>query len=209
MSFFYHKAPNKLDRVRGWLDSKVDDHTIESKYKYSEYSLNRNHSKYVHVEDYQLYYGDNDIDLENGENEFLSLVQLYHENRYDPYDSEDEEFVDFLDYVTERYRPQSFFKKLEKEKAKTNDNYGWSTVGDKTNSKPEKSTDTRSIDILIPPNTNRYHTNYLFKELVNYVYDNNMFYEIDKGANDVLVDPSMKKAFYTFCYNFTHKRRKW
>lgn len=59
-------------------------------------------------------------------------------------------------------------------------------------------------NILIRPNTNRYHTNQLFKMLIDYTIDNNFHYNI---YNDVtneyeimsLIHPNFKNKFYKFC----------
>lgn len=60
---------------------------------------------------------------------------------------------------------------------------------------------------LIPPNSNRYHTNYLFKQLVDFSDDYN--YSItDSTGNEVLVpfiDVNFKNAFYKFCQENTYK----
>ena len=66
--------------------------------------------------------------------------------------------------------------------------------------------DNREIDILIPPNTNRYHANYLFKRMVDFTYNNDMLYEIGNPSTQSydtvpLITPSFKHAFYAFCYN--------
>ena len=67
-----------------------------------------------------------------------------------------------------------------------------------------------NLDILIPPNTNRYHTNYLFKKLVDYSIDNNCIYShIDQKTGDIypldLINVNFKDAFYEFCYENTYK----
>jgi len=69
--------------------------------------------------------------------------------------------------------------------------------------------------ILLYPNTNRYHANYLFRKLIdttknnNYIY-NNEYNEYNEETNNYksinLIDISLKKAFYKFCYDNTIKK---
>jgi hypothetical protein len=54
---------------------------------------------------------------------------------------------------------------------------------------------------LIPINTNRYHANYLFRQLIDYAIENNMKYTFQEKCIGFLVDKSMKDNFYKFCYN--------
>lgn len=67
------------------------------------------------------------------------------------------------------------------------------------------------IDIKIPPHTNRYHANFLFKQLVDYGVRNNLIYKIydpkdKKWHKFPLVHPVFKDAFYNFCYRYTKKK---
>ena len=70
---------------------------------------------------------------------------------------------------------------------------------------------SQEINVLIPPNTNRYHTNYLFKKMIDYC-DNNDFYfgyvdeSMEKFIQIKLVDTDFKDAFYEFCYDHTDKK---
>ena len=65
----------------------------------------------------------------------------------------------------------------------------------------------QNINIFLPPNTNIYHANHLFKKMVNNCNQNNYIYKIsnDKGGvrNELLIDPDFKEAFYKFCYKNT------
>lgn len=59
--------------------------------------------------------------------------------------------------------------------------------------------------LYICPNSNRYHANYLFRMLVDYSNDNNFDYKIynentGKKENVNLMDVSLKKSFYEFCF---------
>ena len=60
--------------------------------------------------------------------------------------------------------------------------------------------------IFLYPNTNRYHVNYLFRQLVDLSYDNNFNYKIySKNGKNIeyeyynLMDVSFKESFYQFC----------
>lgn len=57
----------------------------------------------------------------------------------------------------------------------------------------------KNIDVLIPPQTNRFHVNQLFKRMVDYTIDNNLVYRIN-NTKLPLIDTSIKNDFYKFCY---------
>ena len=62
--------------------------------------------------------------------------------------------------------------------------------------------------VFIPPSTNRYHTNHLFKNMVNKCIKNNYSYSMENGGkvvNELLVTPEMKEQFYKFCHDNTYK----
>ena len=61
--------------------------------------------------------------------------------------------------------------------------------------------------ILIPPQSNRFHVNQLFKKIIDYVHDNNMNYQIysetfNSYIKTDLIDISRKNNFYKFCYYY-------
>jgi hypothetical protein len=62
-------------------------------------------------------------------------------------------------------------------------------------------------NILIAPNTNRYHVNYLFKQLIDHCSLNSMFVEEEDNRGKIhvlaLFDKNFKDKFYEFCYNNT------
>lgn len=64
---------------------------------------------------------------------------------------------------------------------------------------------TRSV--LIPPNTNRYHANYLFRQMVDLGFSNSLNYSVlgKDGASMTIpfVTPEFKSAFYEFCKKHT------
>lgn len=161
----------KLD---GWLDSKVNDDTITTKYEKSEYSLPRYFNKSVNISRFDRYYGEDDSDIKASDEFYISLLK----NSSVKEINEDTQ-LEFLDKITEKYR------------------------GDN---------DTEGREILIPPNTNRHHVNYLFKELVDYSNANNFAYNIynyEKDSDEImsLIDTDFKEAFYKFCYDNTHKEK--
>ncbi len=64
--------------------------------------------------------------------------------------------------------------------------------------------------ILLYPNTNRYHANYLFRKLIDFAQDNDFNYYIyDKKTKEYkacdLMDKSLKDVFYKFCYDNTYR----
>jgi hypothetical protein len=64
--------------------------------------------------------------------------------------------------------------------------------------------------VLIYPNTNRYHANMLFRQLIDYSIDNNFMYDIyDAGLNEhksyTLLNKTFKESFYKFCYMHSKK----
>jgi hypothetical protein len=64
--------------------------------------------------------------------------------------------------------------------------------------------------LLINPNTNRNHANTLFRQLIDYSFDNNFDYNLfNYNSNEYelinLMDVSMKKSFYKFCYDYSFK----
>ena len=68
--------------------------------------------------------------------------------------------------------------------------------------------DDHKLSVLIPPNSNRHHTNYLFKQLVDCSDYNNMNYVISdsKNTQDIpYIDVNIKDAFYKFCQDNTLK----
>lgn len=65
-------------------------------------------------------------------------------------------------------------------------------------------------NILIAPNTNRYHCNQLFKKMIDYSIKNKLEYKIKK-SNDYLelIGPEFKENFYKFCYENSYIKRKY
>lgn len=67
----------------------------------------------------------------------------------------------------------------------------------------------KSVEILIPPSSNRFHVNKMLNLMIDYVHENNMSYDvIDENGNSdkcFLVSKYLKNAFYLFCYDFTKR----
>ena len=68
--------------------------------------------------------------------------------------------------------------------------------------------DYKDYQILIPPQTNRFHANQLFKKMIDCSIDNKFEYKIyDENTNKYvsvpLIDTSIKNDFYKFCYKYT------
>lgn len=65
---------------------------------------------------------------------------------------------------------------------------------------------SKYIDIiLIPPNTNGYHCNQLFKKIMDYSINNKLYYEINNDETNSqelikFIDNDFKEVFYNFCY---------
>jgi hypothetical protein len=62
--------------------------------------------------------------------------------------------------------------------------------------------------LFIYPNTNRYHANLLFRQMIDFSIGNNMTFLVKSGKdNDVLnidlLGSQMKEAFYGFCFDNT------
>lgn len=61
--------------------------------------------------------------------------------------------------------------------------------------------------VLIPPHSNRWHANHLFKQLVDYCASNKLLFETEEGDVEHLIDVNFKDAFYEFCYDNTSKHK--
>jgi len=203
-----------MKRFEQWLNQKVDDYTISSEYENSKYNLDVILRKYEPTSSFSYYYEDNDIDIRNNNDYHLNLLDEYKKDDFDPLDDDELDRLEFLDQIAERYKPKSFFRMMGYNGF---DDANWETVDSKsskgyiTNNKPEEIDE--EITILIPPNTNRYHANYLFKRMVQYSINNNMYYDVEDPYKDVyrtelLVEPDIKEAFYKFCYHNTHKNKR-
>ncbi|QKF94026.1 hypothetical protein QKU48_gp0568 [Fadolivirus algeromassiliense] len=146
--------PNPIGK---WLDNKVSDHDIMSKYEIDEYTIRPYYSYY----EMSTYYDENDSDMKKSENMTLQYINNSTEEELE----EDKELLKLSQYADH---------------------------------------------ILLYPNTNRYHANSLFRQLIDYSYNNNYDYNIyDPDTRQVslnnLMDKALKKSFYKFCYDNTYK----
>lgn len=77
----------------------------------------------------------------------------------------------------------------------------------KDNNNLQTELDNYDDHLFIPPNTNRYHTNSLFRQLIDFSIENEFSnnYFVDDGKNGYMkcniIDRSLKKAFYKFCHD--------
>jgi hypothetical protein len=142
-------------------------------------------------------YDDSEYTLNNFLNEYEYIddyTEFYNDGDIDMVLNTDPLINDkSMSHLVERYRPASFFKQDT-----------WAKSNKKVKVK-ELSNDNRSIDIFIPPNSNRYHTNYLFKKLVDESLKNDMYYHLDSVDPYRLFDITMKESFYKFCMKNTIK----
>lgn len=208
-----------MRNIDRWLNKKVNDPTIGSIYDDTDYALDIQ-PNIIPITLYNTYYIEDDSDIRNNTDIYLYILDQYEKGEYIPIDDNELDRIEFLSATMERYRPISFFDnsddaEIESDHEPKVDQNEWKTVKKKTNDKPISSEsepdipnekpDNREIDVLIPPNTNRYHANYLFKRMVDYAYENDMIYEIgdletQSYISTPLVTPSLKHAFYSFCY---------
>lgn len=64
--------------------------------------------------------------------------------------------------------------------------------------------------IYFSPNSNHYHTNFLFKQMIDTCENNNLYYYVPVISDDyvhynkhILVDTLFKQKFYNFCYLYS------
>lgn len=161
-----YRHPNmnsKREKIEKWLDSKVSDDLIETKYDIEKHHIG------VRQEDptlFNMYYGtetgiDNgaagDTDLKASNTFYTNLIsknKLLHEKLDDN--------LTFVDQVTENYDMQS---------------------------------------VLIAPHSNRWHTNYLFKQMVDYCIQKRLFFDVGDKEHECLISGAIKDDFYEFCYD--------
>ncbi|ARF11331.1 hypothetical protein Klosneuvirus_1_188 [Klosneuvirus KNV1] len=71
--------------------------------------------------------------------------------------------------------------------------------------------DKNNEHIKFKPNINGYHADTLYKQLIDYTYENDIYYKIyDSEKKDYvncsLFDTTMKDSFYQFCYKNSIKK---
>jgi hypothetical protein len=93
----------------------------------------------------------------------------------------------------------------------TSDKYMFQLMGTMTDEELKEDMEIYKLSlyadhVLIRPNTNRYHANLLFRKLIDQAFDNDYDYDIynvnaNEHLNVNLMDISLKKSFYKFCYD--------
>jgi len=162
------------NRIKKWLDLKVEDKMIESKYAMYDWSLNPYLDEYEDLELFYRYYNENDQDIKAIDVFYLENLEFMRENGTF-YDNEE---LEYLDTLIERYIDENGVIKKR---------------------------------VFIAPNTNRYHANYLFKQIIDNCINNNLVYDFSDEDGNVesllLFDVNMKDKFYKFCYDNTTKSK--
>lgn len=122
-----------------------------------------------------------DTDQDIKSSDNFSISLLDDMKRNSPQEIRSDKHLTLLDTVTERYTD---------------------------NSNKDKST---IKSVLIRPDTNRHHANFLFKRLVDFCDNNDFNYcSLNPSTYEYetmnLIDTSFKDSFYKFCYDNTHKK---
>ena len=176
-----------------WLNSKVDDKYVENIYDMS--GIHKWNNRIHNIYNFTKYYQMNDIDMKLNNRKLIGSVNHMRKKFPDKFKS-DLNLVT-LDRIIEKYR----------EKKETE----WKVVKKSDKLKANYSNIPKKVDILIPQGTNRYHTNYLFKQMMDCNSGYKMRYNIpnldnnDSKYNTVeLITPDFKEEFYKFCFNYTH-----
>lgn len=192
---------NSSRSIQRWLDSKVSDKYTTDIYSMSGTTLhptslhpttlhptslslsNQHHdTNFIDMSKFSRYYDvDNDQDLASIDTFQLQVLAMTRE--HDPEEFENNKDMQYLDSCIERYRVLD---------GDSNNGNSWSTTKKGKKSGVDKYK-YKEIDVLIPPNSNRYHANYLFKQLVDYCQANGVDY----------VNPNFKDIFYEFCCRYT------
>lgn len=166
---------NKRNKIQQWLNSKVNDEYILTKYDNNNNTIGYPKNEINDIYYFYKYYTEDDQDVKNSY----------------PYDIDNK----FIEKYKKGILPINYIQNIDSDF----DINKYSNMID-------------SIDIYIPQHSNRYHTNYLFKQLINYSDKNELFYELPNTLDETkldllkLIDTDMKDKFYEFCYKFTtHK----
>jgi hypothetical protein len=196
--------------IQKWLNSKVCDDSIETSYEDNNYVLNPHSDITEHMRDFYKYYsGEDDQDVTNSENIYINSINTIKEIDKDELNNEPE--LLFLNYYVERYTTNEnklVDYKIKRDNKWMYDNNQKQTV-DKALEEKVRNVDINEIDILIFPNSNRYHANYLFKQLVDCSDEYNMNYYLGDVQEEKIkfIDVDFKNKFYEWCYENTTKKR--
>ncbi len=163
------------------------------------------------ISEFSKYYNINGTDLDLSLNDKHTADSIVHmkENLFDYFKTQDD--LVYLDKIIEKYKNRTdYVDNLNF----VDDDFTWQkqkkkTMIDKLN---KKQYNPSNMNILIPPNSNRYEVNNLFKTMVDICDDGEMVYnipnveDIKNGKSHIsfdmhkLITPDFKDDFYKFCY---------
>ncbi len=166
---------NRYYMVQKWLNNKVMNPMIIDKYMPYDTHLLR-HNKYD-ADHFNEYYAPDDQDIQNSDDTYVSILLSMRD--ISPDSIKEDSQLAYLDAVMESFVNQQC--------------NGW--VRRKKN---KRIIDAPERHLLIPPNTNRFHVNLLFKRIIDHCAP----YNFSIGEEIIpLVDVFMKDEFYKFCYD--------
>ncbi len=161
----------------------LDSKIPDAETKYSEEVSHLPFERDRYINYFKYYYNDNDQDVKASDKTYLSILKHYNKSDGDLCSIQGK-----LDNNTIQYMKKRVERYIH----------------------PNESRNSK--EILIPPNTYRYHVNYLFKRIIDcveynieictYFYNNNIK---KKAIKFKLMDKNMKDAFYKFCYDNSNK----
>jgi len=137
--------------MENWLNNKVDDVTVTTKYDIDEHTI----TPYKSHHEKDMYYTHNDTDIMAHEKGLYQMINDVTDEELEN-DPQLENLILYDDHI------------------------------------------------LLCPNTNRYHANSLFRQLVDFSHDNDYVYDTydtttHKQTKFHLMNASMKESFYRFC----------
>ncbi len=171
--------------VNNWLDSKINNSLIKTKYSMSGAYLLMKSSIIKNMEDYDEYYKKNDYDLRANDKTVLKFLDYYYN------------CLKFKNknWEEEKKMLEQILQQQDINKEELDHIYNIIEIYNSTTNVPYK--------ILIPPNTYRAHAHYLFKN----IKDNNYRYQYKNRKGKVitfnLLGKNFKNKFYKFCYKNT------
>jgi len=194
MTIILHPT-NDVSPVKIWLNSKIRDRFTSSKNEPSDILIPRNNKPQALDDFYKYYTGyttNTDEDVLASDKDYINILKCS-----TPDEIQNDIFLNELNNRMEQY--------VNNDKS-DNDNE-WVTVTSVKN-QPKKIVTNSNIDeinILIPHNTNRYHTNHLFKQMVDLCHHENMIYtyyndDTNECTDVSLITPEFKSKFYEFCF---------
>jgi len=175
----------RTGKIERWLDDIVYFSDVFDRYDISDHYLWNNCREPINGNNFYHYYSPNDTDVKASNigliNEINGLINK------DMILLKQEPTLYILNYFIERYSSGNDLENID------------NTI--------EIDRDVK--DILIAPNTNRYHVNYLLKLIIDNVFKNNYSYDLchpyeknkpEDNKNYPLIDVKIKDKFYDFCF---------